>query len=133
MVALRCYAPRTLPRLSLLTTTHLAAPNITLVARRSGDAFYVVEKIAVESREQGVELRGGFEVRFVKSCLWKSIIEKKTKEETKKWVGSYLGAWREKVRDSGSRGCQCTTVIRLAHRCCFLVANTVRFLVIVRR
>lgn len=39
----------------------------------------------------------GFQVNFVKGTMFKGIIERKTREETRKWIKNYVNWWRESL------------------------------------
>ncbi|GMH86959.1 hypothetical protein TrVE_jg3484 [Triparma verrucosa] len=71
----------------------------------NGDAFYVTECFCViEDGDDRIFILDGFEVNFVKSTMFKSIIERKTKEETRKWVKKYVDYWRECLGVGGGGG-----------------------------
>ena len=53
----------------------------------SADCFTVEDFYLIEPSEdkKGITIRAEFEVKFVKSCMWRRIIESKTKVETSNW------------------------------------------------
>ncbi|GMI48366.1 hypothetical protein TrCOL_g9400 [Triparma columacea] len=69
----------------------------------SADAFVVRDVVSIlkDGEEgEGIRVHCSYQVDFLKSSFWKSIIESKTKNETKTWVTKYY-KWAEGLKGKG--------------------------------
>jgi hypothetical protein len=70
----------------------------------SADAFVVRDVVSVlRAGEEDIRIHCSYQVDFLKSSFWKSIIESKTKNETKTWVTTYY-KWAEGLKGKGGGG-----------------------------